>query len=73
MIDNLSFALYLTGEEPPKSELWKDEDGDLDSISDAGSIDSIASDHVIPPLDNPLSCLAQTARAQLDEGKGLKL
>ena len=61
--------MYLIGEEPPKSELWKDEDGDVDSISDAGSIDSIPSDHEVPPLDNPLRSLAQTARAQLDEGK----
>ena len=41
-------------EEPGRSELWGDDKSEVDSISNAGSLDSFDSDHEIPPIDPPV-------------------
>ena len=47
-----------------------EEDGEVKSISDAGSIDSIDSDHEEPPeFENPMSHIAASAMQTLHTGR----
>ena len=41
-------------EEPHKSELWGEDCDEVESLSDAGSVDSLESDHEVTPLIAPL-------------------
>lgn len=43
-----------TDEEPLRSELWGEDKDEVESISNAGSLDSLDSDHEIPPIDPPV-------------------
>ena len=48
-----------------------DEDGEILSISDAGSIDEIDSDHEQPSeMEHPMRQMAASAMSSLNEGKG---
>lgn len=64
-------SLFITAPRiPPKP--FEDEDGEVESISDAGSIDSIDSNHSEPPeLENPMSRIATAAMEELHTGEGL--
>ena len=47
-----------------------DEDGELKSISDAGSIDDIDSDHEdVPEFENPMTQMAASAMSTLHTGE----
>ena len=66
---NKAPSLFLTAPRiPPKP--FEDEDGEVESISDAGSIDSIDSNHSEPPeLENPMSRIATAAMEELHTGE----
>lgn len=60
--------LYSTAKKQEKAFL--DEDGELKSISDAGSIDDIDSDHEDPPeFENPMTQMAASAMSTLHTGE----
>lgn len=58
--------------EPPKKPPKPFEsDEEVESISDAGSIDSIDSDHELPPeVEHPMSRLASAAMEDFYTGQG---
>ncbi len=63
--------MHTPDEEPTHSELWGEDKSEVDSISNAGSLDSLDSDHEIPPIDPPVITPAATgeqAEAGVCEG-----
>ncbi|XP_064395426.1 uncharacterized protein LOC135342588 isoform X2 [Halichondria panicea] len=51
-------------EEPPSRELWGVDRDEVESLSDAGSMDSLDSDHEIPPIHPPVIAPATGAQAE---------
>jgi hypothetical protein len=59
---------YLAAGKPEKAFL--DEDGELKSISDAGSLDDIDSDHEMPPeVEHPMTQMAASAISSIRSGE----
>lgn len=62
------YSIELVAHKPEKAFL--DEDGEVNSISDAGSIDTIDSDHEEPPeFENPMTQMAASAMSSIRSGE----
>lgn len=66
--ESVDLVVFAAASKPEKAFL--DEDGEVKSISDAGSLDDIDSDHELPSeFENPMTQMAASAMSSLRSGE----